>query len=85
MDVLEPEELTKSSDDNKKLSRDSYLSPTFFGHSEIVALRRLMAACFRSVEGSGRRRQANLGKVGLPGRIVVLEAPEHFAVKCIQK
>ena len=47
-----------------------------------------MAACFRSVEGCSAEEaseQANLGKFGLPGGIVVLEAPEHFAVKCIRK
>jgi hypothetical protein len=34
MDVPEPEELTQSPDGDKKFSRDSYLSPTFFGHGE---------------------------------------------------
>ena len=37
MDVPESEELTLSPDDDKKFSGDSYLSPTFFGHAEIVA------------------------------------------------
>jgi hypothetical protein len=41
--VPEPEELTKSSDDDKKLNCDSYLSPAFLVHPEIVALRRLIA------------------------------------------
>ena len=37
MDLPEPEELTKSPDDDKKFSRDSYLSPTFLSHGKIVA------------------------------------------------
>ena len=32
LDVPEPEELTQRPDDDKKLSRDSYLSPTFLTH-----------------------------------------------------
>src|SRR5262249_49939215 len=35
--VLEPEELTQSPDHDKKFSCDSYLSPTFFCHVEIVS------------------------------------------------
>jgi hypothetical protein len=31
--VPEPEELTQSADDDKKLNCDSYLSPTFFSHA----------------------------------------------------
>src|SRR5262249_3637545 len=34
LDVPEPEELTQSPDDDKKFSRDSYLSPTFSSHAE---------------------------------------------------
>jgi len=39
LDVPEPEEFTRSSDDDKKFNRDSHLSPRFFGHAEIVAWR----------------------------------------------
>ena len=38
MGVPKPEELTESPDDDKKFSRDSYLSPTFFSHAENCSL-----------------------------------------------
>ena len=34
MDVPKPEELPQSPYDDEKVSRDSYLSPTFFSHAE---------------------------------------------------
>jgi hypothetical protein len=34
MDVPEPEDLTQCPDNDKELSRDSYLSPTFSSHEE---------------------------------------------------
>jgi hypothetical protein len=34
MDVPKPEDLTECPDNDKELSRDSYLSPTFFRHGE---------------------------------------------------
>ena len=42
MDVLKPEDLTQCPDDDKELSRDSYLSPTFSIHGDIVAGGQLM-------------------------------------------
>ena len=37
MDVPKLEDLTQCPDDDKELSRDSYLSPTFSIHGDIVA------------------------------------------------
>ena len=41
MHVLKPEDLTQCPDDDKELSRDSYLSPTFFSHAENCSLGQL--------------------------------------------
>jgi len=38
MNVLEPEELTEGPDEDKKLDRNSYLSPTFFSHDRCPIL-----------------------------------------------
>jgi len=37
MEVLKPKDLPECPDDDKELSRDSYLSPTFSGHGKILA------------------------------------------------
>jgi hypothetical protein len=33
----DPEEFAQCPNNDKKFDRDSYLSPTFFGHAEIVS------------------------------------------------
>ncbi len=65
MDVLEPEELPQGPNDNKKVDRDSYLSPTFFRHAQNcsserqLAINRHLTDCYKR-NRLGERRKTTL-------------------------
>ena len=71
MDVPKPEELAQSSDDDKKFSRNSNLSPTFVGHAENCSWGSkevIMSPALRSAKAAPRRTGHPKRKVWKCGR-----------------